>query len=321
MSPTRLETVPEQPASGSPEALVVVVGPTASGKTALAVRLAEALGGEVVSADSVQIYRRFDVGAGKPTPDERRRAPHHLIDALEPLEPMDAALFAERADRLIAEIRGRGRVPIVCGGTYLWVRALLFGLARMPPADPATRERHRAVVESEGRARLHERLSEVDPAAAARLAPNDFVRVSRALEVYELTGTPQSEWHRRHGFAERRHAARLVGVRFRPEALLARIEARARSMLDAGWVEEVEALSAAGYREARAMRSVGYRQIAEALDEGAIEKERLLETIVRATKIFARRQRTWLRDEDVLWLDPAEAESFDVRAKLGPLQR
>jgi tRNA dimethylallyltransferase len=294
-----------QAAEKAPE-LTVVVGPTASGKTALAVALAERSGGEVVSADSVQIYRRFDVGAGKPSSEELGRARHHLIDAVDPLEPMDAARFAKLADDCIADIVSRSKTPIVCGGTFLWIRALLFGLSPAPPADPGVRERHRALAEAEGREALHARLKEVDALAATRLAPNDFVRVSRALEVMELTGTPLSSWHEQHGFRERRYSARLVGVKRTPEELTERIEKRTRAMLDAGWVDEVRALIDGGYRDARAMGSVGYRQIAQAVDRGSIDREALERDIVRATRIFARRQRTWIRDEPVEWISGAE---------------
>jgi tRNA dimethylallyltransferase len=297
--------VPTQAAEKAPE-LTVVVGPTASGKTALAVALAERSGGEIVSADSVQIYRLFDVGAGKPSAEELARARHHLIDAVDPLEPMDAARFAKLADGCIADIVSRAKTPIVCGGTFLWIRALLFGLSPAPPADPVVRERHRVLAEAEGREALHARLKEVDALTAERLAPNDFVRVSRALEVMELTGTPLSSWHARHGFREPRYAARLVGVRRTTEELTERIATRTRSMLDAGWVDEVRALIDAGFRDARAMNSVGYRQIAEALDRDAIDPQTLERDIVRATRIFARRQRTWIRDEPVEWVSGPE---------------
>jgi tRNA dimethylallyltransferase len=291
---------------GSP--LLVIVGPTASGKTALAVRLAEERGGEIVSADSVQVYRRFDIGSGKPSADERSRAVHHLVDVLDPNEPIDAAGWAERAARTIDDVRARGREPIVCGGTFLWVRALLFGLAGAPPADPAIRARHRAQAESEGRAALHAALARVDPASAERLAPNDFVRVSRALEVHELTGVPLSRWQAEHGFRSPRYDARLVGVRREREALDRRIEARVQAMLAAGWIDEVRALLAEGYGASRAMGAVGYKQISLALASGApIDQPALALAIVRATRIFARRQRTWLRDEPVEWLDPLDA--------------
>jgi tRNA dimethylallyltransferase len=279
----------------------VVVGPTASGKTELAVRLAERFGGEVVSADSVQVYRRFDVGSGKPTADERRRAPHHLVDVADPLETFDASRFAQMADEVIADIRARGRVPVVCGGTFLWVRALLHGLAPAPPADAEVRARHAAIVEAEGRAALHARLAAVDPESAARLAPNDFVRVSRALEIWETSGKPQSAWFAEHGFRTERYRARMLGVRREREELDERIAARLARFLASGWVDEVRALVADGFGEARGMGSVGYKQVKEHV-EGRLDAAELEDAIVRATRVFVRRQRTWLRDQTVCWV-------------------
>jgi len=295
---TGVDAIPA-PAEGE---LLVVVGPTASGKTELAVSLAERFGGEVIGADSVQIYRGFDVGSGKPTAEERARAPHHLVDVADPLEPFDAQRFAELGEGAIADVRARGRTPIVCGGTFLWVRALVMGLAPAPPADPAVRARHAALVEAEGRAALHARLAVVDPESAARLAPNDYVRVSRALEIHELSGKPQSAWFAEHGFRTARHPARLLGVRREREEIDARIEARTRLWLERGWIDEVTRLRAEGHGAARAMASVGYRQVADHLD-GQIRRDALAAAIVRATRVFVRRQRTWLRDEAVTWVD------------------
>ncbi len=287
--------------------LLCIVGPTASGKSALALRLAEALGGEILSADSMQIYRGFDVGTGKPTVDERASVPHHLVDVAGALETWDAARWADEAVRRIAEIQARGRVPIVCGGTFLWVKALIYGLAEAPRGDDVLRTRLREWAEREGRAALHARLAEVDAITAARLAPNDFVRVSRALEVFELTGKPLSEVHAAHGFRAPRFAVRLVGVARERAEQDELIGARVRGMLAAGWVREVEELNAAGFGHARAMASVGYRQVSGAIAAGSVgDTAALAEAIVRATRVFARRQRTWLRDQPVEWL-PADA--------------
>ena len=287
----------ERPAA---DELLVVVGPTASGKTELSIRLAEAFGGEIVGADSVQIYRGFDIGSGKPTAEERALARHHLVDCVDPGEPFEAQRFAELADEAIADIRGRGLVPIVCGGAFLWIRALVLGLAPAPPADPRIRARHEELARARGRSALHAELARVDAPSAARLAPNDFIRVSRALEVHELTGRPQSAWHAEHGFRVSRHRARYVGVARAREEIQDRIARRAVGWLERGWVDEVRALRAAGHGNARAMGSVGYRQISAHLD-GAINESQLGDEIARATRLFVRRQRTWIRDEPVLW--------------------
>jgi tRNA dimethylallyltransferase len=284
--------------------LLVVVGPTASGKTDLALRLALEWQGEIVGADSVQIYRGFDLGSGKPTPEQRALVPHHLVDCAEPLDPFDAARFATLAERAIARIRDRGRLPIVCGGTFLWVKALLHGLAPAPPADPAVRERHRQIVAERGREALHAALEAVDPEAAARLGPQDFVRVSRALEIHELSGKAQTAWHAEHQFREHRHRYRMIGVRRGRADLDLRIRARTRMWLEQGWVDEVAGLMAAGLRDARAMGSVGYRQVRDRI-EGTLEPVALEDAIVRATRIFVRRQRTWLRDAtEISWVAP-----------------
>lgn len=279
----------------------MVVGPTASGKTELAIRLAESHGGEVVGADSVQIYAGFDIGSGKPTPEEQARAPHHLVGVADPLEPIEARRFAEMAEAAIADIRGRGKVPIVCGGTFLWVKALVWGLAPMPGADPAIRAEHERVAEAEGRAALHARLAAVDPESAARLSPNDLVRVSRALEVLALSGKTMSAWQKEHGFREARHRAHLVGVRRAPEELDARIARRTEAWLGGGWIEEVRGLVDRGYGAARAMGSVGYREVLAHV-RGELPEKELAAAVVRSTRVFVRRQRTWLRDLPVTYV-------------------
>lgn len=294
------------------ERLLAVVGPTASGKSELALELCRRIGGELVSADSVQVYRRFDIGSAKPSPAERALVPHHLIDEFDPLEPVDAARFVALGRARIAEIVARGKRPVLCGGTFLWVRALLYGLAAAPAADEGIRARHREEAERFGRAALHARLRELDPESFARLGPNDLVRVSRALEVYELTGKPLSALQAEHGFREREYDVRLVGIRHDPALLTERIERRVASMFQRGWLDEVRGLLRDGYAEARALRSVGYRQVAEALATGSeIDAAELAARVTRATRIFVRRQLTWLRDEPVSWLDPGRLSELD----------
>jgi tRNA dimethylallyltransferase len=288
-------------ARSHPDDLLVIVGPTASGKTALAVTLAERLGGDVVSADSVQIYRHFDIGSGKPTREQLAMAPHHLVGEIDPMDAIDAVSWADRAARAIGDVRARGRVPIVCGGTFLWVKALVYGLADMPAASAQVRAVHRDIAALEGRAALHARLRQADPESAARLHPNDFVRVSRALEVCELTGKPMSFWQREHQFKSQRRGARLLSLACDAATLTARIEARVSTWLARGWIDEVESLLARGFGSARAMGSVGYVQV-RAMLEGTISRDELGLAIVRATRVFARRQRTWLNHADVAWL-------------------
>jgi tRNA dimethylallyltransferase len=275
--------------------LLVVVGPTASGKTELALRLAEAHAGEVVGADSVQIYKGFDIGSGKPTAGEQARARHHLVDIADPLSPVEAQRFAELAEAAVADIRARGKRPVVCGGTFLWVKALVWGLAPMPGASPELRAEHARFAETEGRAALHARLAAVDPESAGRLAPNDLVRVSRALEVLALSGKTMSAWQKEHGFREQRHRARLVAVGRSPGELDARIAARTDDWLARGWVDEVRSLVEWGYGQARAMGSVGYREVLAHV-QGELPEAELRDAIVRSTRVFVRRQRTWLRD-------------------------
>lgn len=291
---------------------IAVVGPTASGKTELSIRLAEALGGEVVNADSVQVYRHFDVGSGKPTRGEQARAPHHLIDVRDPKDPMEASQFQELAVETIEEIRARGRVPVVAGGTFLWMRALIYGLAEAPGADSAIRARHQALALSEGRKALHAELQKVDPSSAERLHPQDFVRVSRALEVYEMRGIPLSVLQAEHGFNKPRFRVLLVSVDHDRTAYEARLEARTQKLFDSGFVDEVRSLISQGYGETRAMQSIGYRQVQAALTAPSFEMSALVAEVLQKTRVFARRQRTWLRDEEQLGLPPSCLDQLDA---------
>lgn len=284
-----------------PERLLCVVGPTASGKTALAVDICERVHGEIVSADSVQVYRGFDIGSGKPSAEERAKAPHHLIDVLDPLETADAVAFAAMAERALAEVRGRGKIPVLCGGTFFWVRALVIGLAPAPSADATVRARHRAMVEAHGPAALHLELGRVDPVSATRLHPNDVLRVSRALEVHELSGRPISEHHAEHGFRAPRMESAMIGVATTPDELTFRIKRRVDGWLAEGWLDEVRQLESRGFGRARAMHSVGYEQVHAHL-AGLLAREALRDAVVQSTRVFARKQRTWLKSAPVEWL-------------------
>ncbi|MEO8181647.1 MAG: tRNA (adenosine(37)-N6)-dimethylallyltransferase MiaA [Deltaproteobacteria bacterium] len=293
------------------EPVLAVVGPSASGKSELALRICQHIDGEVVSADSVQIYRRFDIGSAKPSPAERAQVPHHLIDELDPLDTADAARFVQLAVARIAEIQARGKRPVLCGGTFLWVRALSYGLVPTPPADAQIRARHQQDAERLGRPALHARLAELDPQSHARLAPNDLVRVSRALEVYELTGRSLSALQSEHGFRTARLPLRLLGIAHERALLHERIQSRVAGMFARGWLDEVHGLVRDGYGEARALRSVGYRQVAEALARGAaLDLPALREQVAQATRQFVRRQLTWLRDAGVEWIAPGELDAF-----------
>jgi tRNA dimethylallyltransferase len=283
--------------------LLVIVGPTAAGKSALGVRLARELGGEVISADSMQVYRGFDIGTGKVTTAEREGVPHHLIDVVEPDDRYSAARFVEHAEPLIAELAARQRQPVIVGGTGLYVRALLHGLFPTPEVDPALRERLEAERERDGVAALHQRLARVDPETASSVDAHDFVRIARALEIFEQTGQPASALRRAHAFRPWRHPALLVGLRLSPERLRERIEARVDAMLEAGWLDEVTRLCQAGHGRSHPMGALGYRQLAEHL-RGGLSYDEAVRLTKRDTRRFARRQRNWFSQEDgVIWFD------------------
>ena len=274
--------------------LVVLVGPTAAGKTALAVALAERLGGEVISADAFAVYRGLDIGTAKPGPAERRRVPHHLIDVADPRERYSAGMFVRDADAAIAAILARGRRAVVVGGTMFYVRALLRGLFPEPPKDEALR---RALEEEWRRdpAAVRARLAALDPEAAARVAPTDRQRILRAVEVATAAGRPMTELWREHPLPARRHPARLLGIAPPRSDLHARIAARVEGMFARGLLDEVRGLLVSGVpRGAHALKAIGYRECCRALD-GEWTAEQARERTAAATRQLAKRQLTWLR--------------------------
>ncbi len=285
--------------------VIVICGPTAAGKTAAGIEVARAIGGEIVSADSMQVYRYMDIGTAKPNAAEQRAVRHHLIDVADPDEPFDAAVYAALGRRALAELIRRGRTPVVVGGTGLYIKALLHGLFRSDARDPAVRARLRAEAESRGAAALHARLEQCDPQTAARLHPNDALRVLRALEVFEVTGRPISELQREHRFGEAPFRTLKIGLALDRETLYRRIDRRVEAMVAAGLEDEVRALLAKGYGlRLKSMQSIGYSHMA-AFIAGAMSHAECIRTLQRDTRRFAKRQLTWFRaDPDVRWMFP-----------------
>jgi tRNA dimethylallyltransferase len=295
--------------------VVVVTGPTASGKTPLAIELALRVGGEIVNADSMQVFRFMDIGTAKPTLAERARVPHHLIDAVTPDVPYSAGRYAREARAAIAEIHARGRVPILAGGTGLYLRAALHGLIDGAEADAELREQlegEHERAEREGDAgRLYRRLAESDPAAAARIHPHDTRRIVRALEIAAETGRPTSNVRGAHAFEDSPYRVLHLALALEREVLYARIDRRCQAMIEAGLLQEVRELAAAGYGpELRPMRAIGYRHIVPVM-EGRDTLANALEAMRRDTRHFARRQLTWLRRvPDATWVDPGHATAI-----------
>ncbi|MGH7322880.1 MAG: tRNA (adenosine(37)-N6)-dimethylallyltransferase MiaA [Candidatus Rokuibacteriota bacterium] len=280
--------------------VVAIVGPTGIGKTALAVALARDWPIEVVSVDSRQVYRRMDIGTGKPTAVERTAARHHLIDVVEPDEPFDAARFVRDAARAISDIRERERWPLLVGGTGLYLRALVQGLSPLPPADLALRRRLRAEAQAEGLETLHARLAALDPQAAARLHPRDLFRVIRALEIVAVTGQPVSALRdRRRHRAPSPYRVLTIGLTMARDALYARLDARVDRMLADGLMAEVESLLTAGFgAELPAMQGIGYRHLTPVLTRGGALAD-AVSTMKRDTRRYAKRQWTWFAREAV----------------------
>jgi len=278
------------------EPLLVIAGLTATGKTAAAIELARHFRGELIGADSVQVYRGFDIGSAKPSESELRGVPHHLIDVIDPDQEIDAVTYAAMADEAIRDIRARGRLPIVVGGTGLWIRALVRGLVDVPRADPTVRQRLEALVASEGAVALHARLAEVDPVTAGAVHPNDSFRIIRALEVFEQTGTPLGTLRARHALGESRYRTVLVVLDMDRDAHTAVVEHRTNQMLEAGWADEVRALRKRWGDEVRPFGSVGYREVLAHVRD-AVPIEETSQRIRKSTRTYARRQRTWFRGE------------------------
>jgi len=297
--------------------LIAIVGPTASGKSDLALRLAAEHPAEIVCCDSLQVYRGFDIGSAKPTPAERRAVPHHLLDVAEPDERFSAADYARLARRTITEIAQRGRVPLVVGGTGLYFRALFRGIFEGPSRDEALRRRLEGLADRFGDQRLHRLLRRVDPESAARIAPRDRLRVVRALEVYRATGRPIGEHHRGGARPLEGFACFCAGLAPDRTVLRRAVEDRAQAMLQAGFLDEVHGLvERYGPRAGHPLGGIGYRQALAHL-RGEIDHEGLVLEWVTATMRYAKRQMTWFRREpSVVWFRDVEAALAGLRAWL-----
>ena len=301
---------------------VFLMGPTAAGKTDLAVALGELLPFEIISVDSALVYRGMDIGTAKPEPQVLARAPHHLIDIVDPAQSYSAADFRQDALTLMADITARGRIPLLVGGTMMYFKALKDGMASMPPADAAVRQRLLDSARDHGWPYLHQQLARVDPEAAERIKPTDSQRLQRALEVYELTGKPLSHWHREQEAQSLPYRVTSLALAPVDRAVLhERIALRFVRMLEDGFLDEVKSLHARPdlTTSLPSVRSVGYRQAWSYLN-GELSYDDMVERGIIATRQLAKRQLTWLRNwPDVHWLDSLSGDlSGDALNVLGP---
>jgi len=286
--------------------LVAIVGPTAVGKTALSLRLAKEMCAEIISVDSVQVFRGLDIGTAKPSLEEQKQVPHHLIDVADPDEPFDAADFVRKALGIIRSMTLRGKVPLLVGGSGLYLRSLLEGLAPCPGRDPMVREMLRKISANQGKRALYDLLAGADPEAASRLHQNDTFRIIRALEVYHQTSEPISIWQMRHkSTSGQRLLCVKIGLTRPREELYERIDARVGAMLDAGFLEEVKFLLNKGYsHHLKPLQSLGYRHIIRFLKE-EVSFDETVSQLKRDTRRYAKRQLTWFRaDPEIRWYHP-----------------
>jgi tRNA dimethylallyltransferase len=285
--------------------LVIVLGPTAAGKSEIALALSAHMNGEIVNADSQQVYRHLDIGTAKPPIELRQKIAHHLIDVVDPDEEFNVARYRELATAIIDDVQKRGKQAIVCGGTGLYIKALTRGLFLGPEQDAGIRTDLILRAQRDGLSSLYERLREIDPSATCWIHPNDRQRIIRALEVYESTGTPMSEWQKGHAFSETSFNTLKIGLeRQRPE-LYDLINQRSDQMIDAGLIDEVKGLLAKGYGlDLKPLRSVGYRHMGLFL-RGQLSQEQAVFLMKRDTRRLAKRQLTWFRgDPEVRWYHP-----------------
>jgi tRNA dimethylallyltransferase len=301
--------------------LVIVLGPTAVGKSNLALELAPRIDGEIVNADSQQVYRYMDIGTGKPTEAERKSVKHHLIDVVNPDEEFNAALYRRLATEAIDRIRRDGKTAMVCGGTGLYLKALTHGLFTGPGQDQAIRRSLEVEIKSAGLAGVYQRLIEIDGSARSTIHPNDRQRIIRALEVYETTGKALSEWQNEHAFQEEPFKVCEIGLLRERAELYERINRRAESMIEGGLLEEVRGLVARGFGlDLKPLRSVGYRQMG-AVSQGEMAPAEALAEMKQETRHLAKRQLTWFRrDRGIRWYHPEKQKDEIFKAVIEFLQ-
>lgn len=291
--------------------VIVICGPTALGKTSIAIDLARTFSGEIIGADSMQIYRHMNIGTAKPTHDEQSRVPHHMIDIVDPDEPFDARRFAIMAHEKIMDLHARRVSPFVIGGTGLYIKALLHGLFEAMPADPGVRARLKQEAEIHGTGFLHKRLKQKDSATAIRIHPNDTYRILRALEVYELTGKTISELQSEHSFTDQPFRVLKIGLHLDRNIIYDRINRRVDAMIDSGLEDEVKGLLGMGYSaDLKSMQSIGYRHMVDFI-EGHSSWEEALRTLKRDTRRYAKRQLTWFKaDSAIVWKEPGQLKEI-----------
>jgi tRNA dimethylallyltransferase len=295
--------------------IIAVVGPTCTGKSDLALLLASQFDGEIVNADSMQVYQHFDIGTAKPDSKALSLVPHHLIDVVSPSHEFNAALFKELATNALADIHSRGNLPVVVGGTGLYVKALIYSLFKVP-RDDDLRQRIQEEYIGDPLA-SYEKLRSIDPEYAKKISHRDRVRVVRALEVFTLTGTSMSGWEKRHGFREAKYRALKVGLVRDREELYSRINRRVDAMLEKGWVDEVRSLLSLGYDvKLKPFSSIGYREILRYLNH-SIDYEDMVKEIKMHTRNYAKRQFTWFsKEQDIAWFSyPEEVEDIRERVR------
>jgi len=293
--------------------IIVICGPTGAGKTAAAIHLSQKFKGEIIGADSIQIYRLMDIGSAKPTRIEQTVVPHHLIDVVNPDEPFDAALFAEKADHIINSMTSRGITPFIVGGTGLYIKALMHGLSRARPAAREVLKRLKNEAEKYGSDDLYRRLSECDPKTAEKIHPNDTFRITRALEIFEVTGKPISAFHDQHQFSEKKYQALKICIHTDRKKLYERINRRVDAMIEDGFLNEVKMLLKKGYSpDLKSMQSLGYHHMVEYI-YGNISWEQALDSMKRDTRRYAKRQLTWFKaDPEMKWFTPDQTEQMQL---------